>query len=182
MDIIQRQSSTDFEDLDGSDFDSCDDDDIYDCPEQDNTYQAERLGDPDGQDEGDEIYDTPDDAKEQLAAMNSAQDLQHFSNHSNGHQVGASDQVDESSERASIANARAFFANKVNSSGPHPGVPVNRNTKPAIAQRWPPLKTEEMDVEAEKPRSASPCNEKHRAILNKLSRVIGDGKSWEKKQ
>ena len=33
---------------------------------------------------GDEIYDTPDDAKEQLAAMNSAQDLQHFSNHSNG--------------------------------------------------------------------------------------------------
>ena len=33
---------------------------------------------------GDEIYDTPDDAREQLAAMNSVQDQQNFSNRSNG--------------------------------------------------------------------------------------------------
>ena len=59
-------------------------------------------------------------------------------------------------------------------------MPAKPRTKPAIAQRWPPPKTEGMDVEAEKPRSATQYNEKHRAIFNKLSRVIGDGKSWER--
>ena len=77
-----------------------------------------------------------------------------------------------------LSQARAMFNNKENA----PERPsVAAKPKPAVARRWPPQKAEEQ--QDSRSNSLAPCNEKHREVFNKLSRVIGDGnssKSWER--